>query len=265
MTTRETLRSYISAMLGSLKDCHADPEDVRAVLGEFLGSDLASKEIKIGMIRHWPDGMAARVEKVWLDLPGFTIDYKLFDLARVLAEFGYTLKLYEGAPERAPELPGYTHVQDHIAKARLDPARAAAIDRARERLEAKRVAHARSRTMCAAADEHAAHYADDQRECIGADVRNAFYAGAQWKSRQAAPALPSYAGEAIKSAPIGWYWRRHPERAWAMVRLDNDGTTLDLTDELGPDYMSRFYMDLSGVIPQTLTLYGPVQPPTTEG
>lgn len=99
--SRDTLRSYIGAFLLGLKDSDADPDDVRAVLDELL-PPAAGTEVKLGLIRHWPDGMPARVEKVWLDLPGFIIDYKLYDLSRVLAEFGFVMKVYEAQRPTSP-------------------------------------------------------------------------------------------------------------------------------------------------------------------
>lgn len=42
--TRETLRSYIGAFMAGLKDTRANPDDVRAVLGEFLGLDLENAQ-----------------------------------------------------------------------------------------------------------------------------------------------------------------------------------------------------------------------------
>lgn len=44
--SRDTLRKYIGAFLGSLKDGHADPEDVRAVLAEFIGPGATSSSIR---------------------------------------------------------------------------------------------------------------------------------------------------------------------------------------------------------------------------
>lgn len=60
----------------------------------------AAEAVQLGVIRKWPDGMADRVEHVWRDLIGFTIDYKLYDLMRVLAEFGFTLSVHEAEAAR---------------------------------------------------------------------------------------------------------------------------------------------------------------------
>lgn len=56
-----------------------------------------SKEVQLEVIRQWPEGMQARVEHVWRDLLGFTISYKLYDLQRVLAEFGFDMTVTERA------------------------------------------------------------------------------------------------------------------------------------------------------------------------
>lgn len=58
------------------------------------------EDIKLNIIRDWPDGMALRVEEVWRDLVGFSINYKLYDLQRCLAEFGFTMKIYDDTPAK---------------------------------------------------------------------------------------------------------------------------------------------------------------------
>jgi hypothetical protein len=59
--------------------------------------DVAANEVPLNIIRNdWPDGFTARLEHVWRDLIGFTPNYKLYDLQRMLAEFGFTMKVYEG-------------------------------------------------------------------------------------------------------------------------------------------------------------------------
>jgi hypothetical protein len=60
-----------------------------------LSAPADRKLVRLGVMRSWPEGMQARVGHVWRDLAGFTIDYKLYDLQRVLAEFGFELELYE--------------------------------------------------------------------------------------------------------------------------------------------------------------------------
>jgi hypothetical protein len=52
--------------------------------------------IELNIIRWWPDGFDERLERVWRDLVGFIPNYKLYDLQRMLAEFGFTMVLYEG-------------------------------------------------------------------------------------------------------------------------------------------------------------------------
>jgi hypothetical protein len=58
---------------------------------------LAGEPIALDIIRWWPDGLPARLEHVWRDLVGFIPNYKLFDLQRVLAEFGFTMVVYENS------------------------------------------------------------------------------------------------------------------------------------------------------------------------
>jgi hypothetical protein len=53
-------------------------------------------EVQLNIIRWWPEGFADRLEHIWKDLIGFIPNYKLYDLQRMLAEYGFTMKLYEG-------------------------------------------------------------------------------------------------------------------------------------------------------------------------
>lgn len=53
-------------------------------------------EVPLNIIRRWPEGFADRLEHVWKDLIGFVPNYKLYDLQRALAEFGFTMKVWEG-------------------------------------------------------------------------------------------------------------------------------------------------------------------------
>ena len=53
-------------------------------------------EVQLNIIRWWPEGFADRLEHTWKDLIGFIPNYKLYDLQRMLAEYGFTMKLYEG-------------------------------------------------------------------------------------------------------------------------------------------------------------------------
>lgn len=61
-----------------------------------VNMETFENEVQLGVIRHWPNGFADRLEYVWKDLIGFTPDFKLYDLKRVLAEFGFTMQIYEG-------------------------------------------------------------------------------------------------------------------------------------------------------------------------
>lgn len=83
-------------------------QSVEAVLIETAAEKLSAlatlKEVELNIIRFWPDGMPARLEHVWRDLLGLIPNYKLYDLQRTLAEFGFTMKVYENA-EDAQEVP----------------------------------------------------------------------------------------------------------------------------------------------------------------
>lgn len=69
--------------------------------GARMDAPAGPREIELNIIRFWPDGMAERLEHVWKDVIGFIPNYKLHDLQRALAEFGFTMKVYEQAPETA--------------------------------------------------------------------------------------------------------------------------------------------------------------------
>lgn len=69
-----------------------------------------AKEVELNIIRYWPDGFAGRMEHVWKDLIGFIPNYKLYDLQRMLAEYGFTMKVYEGT-----NLPPQQVMQEPVA------------------------------------------------------------------------------------------------------------------------------------------------------
>ncbi len=64
-----------------------------AALAGQEGRDKA--EIPLNIIRNWPEGFDARLQHVWLDVVSFIPNVKLYDLQRTLAEYGYTMKVYE--------------------------------------------------------------------------------------------------------------------------------------------------------------------------
>lgn len=68
----------------------------------------AGNEVQLNIIRYWPDDFAVRLEAVWKDLIGFIPNYKLYDLQKMLAEFGFTMVLYEGNRPQAHEWVGLT-------------------------------------------------------------------------------------------------------------------------------------------------------------
>lgn len=77
-------------------------ESLEAALAKAQ-EDAGGKEVPLNIIRKWPEGFQGRLEHVWRDLIGFIPDYKLYDLQRTLAEFGFTMKVYEGAPREAAQ------------------------------------------------------------------------------------------------------------------------------------------------------------------
>ncbi len=60
--------------------------------------DAERTEIQLSVIRNWPEGFQARLQHVWLDVVSFIPNVKLYDLQRTLAEYGYTMKVYEPVP-----------------------------------------------------------------------------------------------------------------------------------------------------------------------
>jgi hypothetical protein len=59
-------------------------------------ASVGQEPVALNIIRWWPDGFSGRLEHVWRDLLGFIPNYKLYDLQRMLAEFGFTMLVYEG-------------------------------------------------------------------------------------------------------------------------------------------------------------------------
>ena len=74
---------------------------------DIIAAELAAAraqvpaELSLNIIRKWPDGFQKRLDHVWKDVDGFIPNVKLYDLQRTLAEFGFTMKVYEQA---APEV-----------------------------------------------------------------------------------------------------------------------------------------------------------------
>jgi len=53
--------------------------------------------IELNIIRKWPDGFEKRFYHVWEDVRGFIPNVRLYDLQRVLAEFGFTMTITEAS------------------------------------------------------------------------------------------------------------------------------------------------------------------------
>jgi uncharacterized protein YqgQ len=82
-----------------------------AVLRQALETEKqepVANEVQLNIIRYWPDDFAVRLESMWKDLIGFIPNYKLYDLQKMLAEFGFTMVLYEGNRPQAREWIGLT-------------------------------------------------------------------------------------------------------------------------------------------------------------
>lgn len=98
---------------GCVHQFRAIPVNVQALLlaagfePPFLGAQSASapEALSLNVIRSWPEGFEARLEHVWCDLGGFTPNYKLYDLQRMLAEYGFRMEVYDGPALAAPSTP----------------------------------------------------------------------------------------------------------------------------------------------------------------
>ena len=81
-------------------------EDLRALLAQRTETAAPVAEpIKLSVIRKWPEGFEARLQHVWLDVVSFIPNVKLWDLQRVLAEFGFSMEVYEGAAQPSSPAP----------------------------------------------------------------------------------------------------------------------------------------------------------------
>ena len=60
-------------------------------------------EIDLNIIRKWPEGFQGRLQHVWLDVVSFIPNVKLHDLQCVLAEYGFTMRIYETTLSAAPK------------------------------------------------------------------------------------------------------------------------------------------------------------------
>jgi len=78
-----------------------------------LNAQAVPDGIPLNIIRKWPDGFNDRLQHVWLDVISFIPSVKLYDLQRVLAEFGLRMEVYENAPA-APQ-PAQPLTDEHKA------------------------------------------------------------------------------------------------------------------------------------------------------
>lgn len=83
-------------------DCMFMDPKVILQLAELARPVQAVEPVALNIIRKWPDGFEDRLQHVWLDVVSFIPNVKLYDLQRVLAEFGFTMNVYEGTPPAHP-------------------------------------------------------------------------------------------------------------------------------------------------------------------
>jgi hypothetical protein len=86
-------------------DCMGDEKYTEAYIYTTPQPQQAEKQepVALEIIRKWPEGFQERLQHVWLDVVSFIPNVKLYDLQRVLAEFGFTMKLYEGEAPTAQQ------------------------------------------------------------------------------------------------------------------------------------------------------------------
>jgi hypothetical protein len=87
-----------------------DPDEVVPVYAAPQPAVVQVPPIPLNIIRKWPDGFEARLQHVWKDVISFTPNAKLWDLQRVLAEFGFRMEVYDQTS--APEAPAQASAVD---------------------------------------------------------------------------------------------------------------------------------------------------------
>jgi hypothetical protein len=92
---REKLRSLIARLDDALS----------ASLVQQEGAAPKGEPIALNIIRRWPAGFAERLEHVWRDVVGFIPSYKLYDLQRMLGEYGFTMAITRTAPPHPRLMP----------------------------------------------------------------------------------------------------------------------------------------------------------------
>ncbi|MBP7622410.1 MAG: hypothetical protein KA763_00450 [Xanthomonadales bacterium] len=90
----------VSQLRGALND-HASAIGVNQKLTTDDSAERMN-EINLAVIRQWPDGFQSRLYHVWDDVRGMIPNIRLYDIQRVLSEFGFTMVVYDtnGAAER---------------------------------------------------------------------------------------------------------------------------------------------------------------------
>ena len=108
--SREAMQMALEALerYGGVDQRACDAEEALRQALETEKQEPVANEVQLDIIRYWPDDFAVRLESMWKDLIGFIPNYKLYDLQKMLAEFGFTMVLYEGNRPQAREWVGLT-------------------------------------------------------------------------------------------------------------------------------------------------------------
>lgn len=103
--TVEQAIAYLKIALRDSKGWTMDYSDaiIRDAIDRVPEAAMGVEPIKLNIIRNWPDGFQDRLHAVWLDVVSYIPNVKLWDLQRVLANFGFRMEIYEdAAPSNAP-------------------------------------------------------------------------------------------------------------------------------------------------------------------
>jgi len=88
---------------------HEDPEGDYVTYDDHVAAIAHDRqqrgiEVPLHIIRNWPDGFADRLQHVLHDVESFIPNVKLLDLQGLLAEYGFTMKVYEADQQPAEPL-----------------------------------------------------------------------------------------------------------------------------------------------------------------
>ncbi|VTU31799.1 hypothetical protein H4CHR_02881 [Variovorax sp. PBS-H4] len=57
--------------------------------------ERSSSPLQLSVIRKWPEGFEERLNHVWSDVVSYIPNVKLYDLQRILAQFGFEMTITE--------------------------------------------------------------------------------------------------------------------------------------------------------------------------